>query len=329
MFDWLNFLDSYHIKYVTKGANVAKGNVSVHCPMCGSDDPSEHMTINLDGKGWRCYRNDAHRGKRPARLVQQLLGIPLHQAMSIVGQSVFIPEDFIGAVMAKLRPTAKAALPEVKQPKDFKPLTDKNHSARMFVNYMLDRGFTRGEINRMHQYHGLCYAIAGEQRGRIIFPVEYGGKLQSWTGRTVYPDVELRYKSLSPDPEQSDNPATGPISDFLLWYDQLLDGGDVLVLNEGPFDALKVRTLGRSHRIYATCCFTATPSESQIEMLHDVAPLFKRRVLLLDRGTLAATLKVSTALGSLRFEALSLPRRLKDPGELRDTEDLLDVLGYR
>lgn len=327
-FDWINFLDSYHIKYVTKGANVARGHVSVHCPMCGSDDPSTHMTINLAGKGWRCYRNDNHRGVRPARLVQQLLNIPLHQAMQIVGQSVFIPEDFMGAVLAKLQPAARhTGVSEVPWPREWKPLGDALHSSRLFMRYMIeDRGFTRREVNRMHRYHGMCYATQGKQRGRIIFPVEYQGKLQSWTGRTIYKDEELRYKSLSTDPENEEHPATGPISDFLLWYDSLLDGGNTLVLAEGPFDALKVRTLGRGHGIFATCCFTATPSAGQIEMLHDVAPLFKRRVILLDRGTLAASLKVSAELASLRFEAISLPRYLKDPGELHDTEELLDVL---
>jgi len=325
LFDWMSFLDSYHIHYVTKGANVAKGHVSVHCPMCGSEDPSTHMTINLAGKGWRCYRNDAHRGVRPARLVQQLLNIPLPQAMAIVGQSVFIPEDFIGAVMAKLRPAAKTALPEVRWPREFKPLSDELHSSRLFVRYMMEeRGYSRQQVNRMNRYHGMAYATQGEYRGRIILPVYYSGKLISWTARSIYPDQELRYKTLSPEDE--DNPAAGPISDYLLWYDNLLDGGDVLVLCEGPLDALKVRTLGRGQSVYATCCFTASPSEGQIEMLHDVAPLFKRRVILLDRGTLAATLKVAAELAALRFEALSLPRRFKDPGELKTVDDLLDVL---
>lgn len=326
MFDWQQFLDSYHIRYVTKGANVARGHISVHCPMCGAEDPSEHMTINLAGKGWRCYRNDNHRGVRPARLVAQLLNIPIPQAMIIVGQSVFIPEDFMGAVMSKLRPAAVEAISEVPWPKEFKPLNDDLHSSRIFIRYMLGRGYSIAQINRMHRYHGLCFATQGPQRGRIIFPVEYSGKLQSWTGRTVYPDVELRYKTLSTDPENAEYPATGPISDFLLWHDDLLDGGDCLVLVEGPFDALKVRTLGRGERIFSTCCFTASPSDAQIELLHDVAPLFKRRVLLLDRNTLGKTLKVASELASLRFEARSLPSRFKDPGELEHTDDLLDAL---
>jgi hypothetical protein len=179
----------------------------------------------------------------------------------------------------------------------------------------------------MHERHGLCYATTGRFKGRIIFPIEKDGVLQTYTGRTVYADEDLRYKTLSQDPEKEEHPASGPVSDFLLWHDDIAEGGKVLVLCEGPFDALKVRTLGRGHGIYASCCFTAQPSMLQIEALYDIAPGFERRVLLLDRGTLATTLRTESGLAGLGFRSVFLPERYKDPGELESPQALLRTLG--
>jgi hypothetical protein len=59
----------------------------------------------------------------------------------------------------------------------------------------------------------------------------------TYTGRTIYPDIELRYKTLSYDPELEEIPAVGPISDYLLFYDKLMKNDwdcDVLIYCEGP-----------------------------------------------------------------------------------------------
>lgn len=325
-FDWETFLTSYGVPYVTRGPNVSRGHVSVKCPFCGNDDPSQHLTISLAGNGWYCYRNRDHRGKNPARLIQHLINVTSEQARAIAGQSILIPDDFMGAVLGKLAPPEVPLNKGIKLPREFKPLDPSRHSAKRFVRYLEDRGFSEYEIERMHDRHGLCYATQGSFRGRIIFPIWKDGKLQTYTGRTVYPDVDLRYKTLSQDPEKEESPATGPISDFLLWHDDIADGGECLVLVEGPFDALKVRTLGRAYGVRATCCFTAQPSPMQIEALHDIAPRYKRRVLLLDRGTLATTLRTESGLAGLGFRSVFLPERYKDPGELQRPRDLMGVL---
>lgn len=326
--DWQSFLDSYNVHYVTKGANVARGHVSVKCPFCGSDDPSEHMTIHLGGNGWRCYRQHAHRGVKPQRLVAALLGVTYGEADRICGGSIFIPEDFLGAVRDKLAPAPEARRSRLHLPRDFRPLDESKPSARPFVNYLLDRGFTRKEIGRMNERHGLCYAVQGPYRGRVIFPVWHMGELQTWTARAISPDTELRYKTLSVTENDYDEaPAHGAINDYLLWFDDLVDGGDALCLVEGPFDALKVRTLGRAHGIFATCCFTAQPSASQMDLLYDLVDLFRHRYLLLDEGTLGTTLRVAQDLAALRIKPVYLPKHLKDPGELGEPEDLLKILG--
>jgi hypothetical protein len=264
------------------------------------------------------------------RLVQYVLGVSREQALRVVGQGTFLPDDFLAAVHEKMgigQPEEREA-PSLRVPKEFKPLSDKLHSAAPFYRYMIeDRGFTRSQVNSMFDYHDLMYATRGRMRGRVIFPVYFQGKLQTWTGRAIDRDVELRYRTLSTDPELEVEPANGPINDFLLWYDDLMQyGGETLLLVEGPFDALKVTTLGRRFGIEGTCCFTAQPSASQMDYLYDVAPKFKRCFVLLDQGTLAASLKTTSAISQLGFKPLMLPASLKDPGELHHSRQLLDLL---
>src|ERR1700678_739755 len=102
MFDWVAFLSSRNIHYETRGPNVAHGNVTVHCPFCGPADSSTHMSISIEGHGWRCWRNHSHKGKNPVRLVQAILGCSWEVANATVGNSSYIPSDFLSNVNAKL-----------------------------------------------------------------------------------------------------------------------------------------------------------------------------------------------------------------------------------
>jgi hypothetical protein len=331
-FEWLPFLDSHRIHYVTTGPNVSRGHVAVHCPFCGSADKSQHMSINLQGKGWRCFRNrDQHKGVSPVYLVQALLNTTLDRAKAIVGDAVFIPDDWMNAVMNKMNPQGVAVRKHKKLvlPDEFKRLQEKP-SARHFINYLTGptRKFTKREVLLMTDQYDLHYAVAGPMKGRIIFPVYYEDELVTWTGRSIYPDAFLRYKTLSTDPEVEEHPALGPINDYLLWYDDLVNDSkptDRLILCEGPFDALKVNVLGRRHGIKATCFFTASPSVAQIDTLHTLIDRFAQCFLLLDRGTLGTALRVQGALSSLRLPYLTLPNNIKDPG-LLDACGLLSII---
>src|SRR6516162_5304184 len=105
MFSWEHFLDSRGIPYQTSGRNVARGNIVLHCPFCGSADESFHMEISVTGKGWRCFRRPGeHKGRNPTRLVQAILGCSFHNAALITGQSVYLPGDFMERVKAQLTP---------------------------------------------------------------------------------------------------------------------------------------------------------------------------------------------------------------------------------
>jgi hypothetical protein len=329
-FNWTSFLDSHHIYYATSGANVSRGRIAVKCPFCGSADPSQHMSISLKHGGYHCWRNDNHDGKDPKWLVRALIGCSVERAQQIVGEAVFIPGDLLGAVHALIAPQQTTVRKPITLPEDFKRFDDGLPSARRFVDYLRskDRGFTLKQIERFTRRYGLRYATSGKFKGRIIFPVKFEGKLMTYTGRTIYKDVELRYKTLSYDPELEEVPAVGPISDYLLFYDQLIDNKadcDTLIYCEGPFDALKVNVIGRPHGIAATCFFTASPSQAQIDLAGDLVKVYKKRYLMLDQGTLAVALRTQIDMSTLINRVLTLPKRYKDPGML-DEQGLLDII---
>lgn len=318
-FDWLPTLDHYNVPYSLKGKNVSKGNFVVHCPFCGNADQGQHMSVALKGRGWRCFRHPDHRGQHPGRLLAALIGCSLAQAHRIVGDSVFIPVDFLGAVDAALSAPSAAMPNPIRLPPEFREFGEQP-SAKPYINYLRSRGFSYDEIMAMPRRYGIRYASRGPYGGRIIFLVRQGREICSWTGRAIGKS-NLRYKSLSPDQakaEQEGLPAAlGPISDYLLFHNLLnKTSADTLYLVEGPFDALKVNVLGRDLGAIATCCFTAAPSQMQIAKLYEIFPRFKRKVLLLDNGTIATSLRVASLFSGTGLEIGVLPQDIKDPGDL-------------
>lgn len=331
MFDWTRFLDQHSIDYVTQGPNVARGNVNVRCPFCGSEDQSHHLGISLNGQGWGCWRRPDHRGKSPIRLVRALIGCSVEQARRIVGGSTFIPDDFLAQVQSAVgREDGEApSVGSLEMPPEFRPFKDLP-SARLFVNYLRQRNFTDKQIFNLTTDYGLRYCTQGPYKGRVIFPVRFEKRLVCWTGRTVYPSVTIRYKTLSDDPEKAAldgmSPAIAPLNHFLLWYDDLLHAdADTIYLVEGPFDALKVRVLGRREGITATCLFTAHETQEQAALLHELLPRFRNKFVMLDRAMFVGSVRIASSLVGLGVSPKMLPDRVKDPGELRTVDELLAI----
>lgn len=332
VFDWERFFDQNGIPYAATGTNVSRGNVAIHCPFCGSSDEGQHMSVNLHGKGWRCFRRPDHRGKGSARLVQALLGCTWERAKYLVGEAVYIPEDFNAQVHKLLAPPPPPIARKLKLPGHFKTIAER-WSARPFLNYLTgpDRNFTMQQALRLTERYGMRYATQGAYKRRVVFPIHFEGKLVSWTGRAIDKGTEIRYKTLSDDPERAEREgegqALGPITDYLLWYDDALEAdADTLVICEGPFDACKVDVLGRREGIVASCVFTSRPTNRQVELLHTLLPRFKHKLLLLDRGTLPTMLRVQSELTGLGLQLAELPRSLKDPGEFKSRKQLVEFV---
>lgn len=317
---WIEFFERHSIPYVESGPNVSQGNVAIACPFC-LDDPSHHMSVAINGAGWRCFRNKEHRGKNPVRLVQALLKCSHEQAQQLSGMRA-IPTDFLGYVRSKLNQSNQnqsSQRRELKLLSEFKPFSETKPSCRPFLAHMRSKKRGFDDINFINE-HGLRYCTNGPFRYRIIFPIEHEHTLVTWTGRAIN-NAFLRYKTLSPDADKAREErlprAVGKISSYLFEFDYCMEAdADTIYLCEGPFDALKMIALGRRHGVVATCFFTAGPSDEQILLLHTLLPKFKRRMLLLDRGTLPAALKFSADLRALNVGITHIPQEFKDPGEL-------------
>jgi len=310
--DWPDLLDRARIPFVTAGANVSRGYIAVACPFCGPADPSQHMALRLGTRFWRCWRNPAHKGGDPVKLLAALLRCSYATAAELVGEDAPPPDDLLGTVTALLRPPERERVAALAPPQ-WRPLDDQP-SARWFVAYLQRRGFSPVIIWSLTARYGLRYCTAGQFAGRLIFPVEEDGQLRGWTGRSIYARERVRYLS------------HGPLHRYLLWQDQLgASEADTLVLCEGPFDALKIAVLGQG-RIAATCCFTAAPSAGQISRLASLAGRFRHRVLLLDRDAAPAILRSLQQLDLLGFRAAWLPHNIKDPGELNSPAQLVAIL---
>jgi hypothetical protein len=216
----------------------------------------------------------------------------------------------------------------LKMPKEFLPIKD-TVSAKHFRAYLRERRYSYEQIDRMTKEYGIRYCKRGPFSGRIIFPIFYEGKLVTWTGRTIFISETLRYKTLTVDADRANvlglEPAAGNISEFLLWYDDLMgDDCEAIYIVEGPFDALRIRSLGRKLGITATCFFTSAPSKTQTELFYDLLPKYKKRYLLLDEGTIAKSMRIEAGLGDWvmgqGIDIVYLPPGIKDPGELTKKE---------
>ena len=327
-FDFITFLSNRGISYVTAGPNLPRSDIcAIRCPWC-TDDPSQHLSISP--KGWYlCRRNRSHKGKNPARLVQALIGCSAETARAITGQDhTNIPENSMARVRERLRPPAPPIKRILKMPAEFRKFRDVP-SARPFIAYLERRGFGHDTILNLTDNWDIRYAVTGPFHHRIVFPIIVNGDLVTWTARTISADNPVRYKTMTTDPERAQQlglkPASRPINDYLLWQDHLAYGGGTIVLCEGPFVCLKINVVGMRHGIVSTCFFTNSPSNAQIDILHEVLPKFRRRILLLDQGTLSISLRVTATLREFSVHLGRLPDNVKDPGDLSERE-LMDII---
>jgi len=316
--DWERILTARGVYYATSGRNVSRRNIAVHCPFCGPRDPSEHMSISLEGHGWHCLRDSAHRGRSPARLIAALLQCSPAEAVRIAGTR-YLPGDFLsrvrGAVTESEGEEDNNDTPQsLSLPPEFRPLDDSRVTAEPFRAYLRRRGYA-DEIPFLTSRFDIHYCARGNFAGRVIFPIYARGTLVTWTGRAISRHTELRYMTLGA--RRGDSPrAVGPITNYLLWHDEIThSGASVLYLVEGPFDALRVRVLG-GRGVAATCLFTAGITPQQEILVADLAPRFERRYIMFDEGALVSAMRVQSRLAGLGFGIREVPRDVKDPGEL-------------
>jgi hypothetical protein len=299
--DWVAFLEAQGVEYTTAGPNTRRGQLSIKCPWCGADDPSEHLSIALNKDAYGCWRNAQHAGRKPYPLVAALLGCSFTQAKLIVQQfSTPDPESLEAAMEALGGATVPVQQPKLPQglPTAFKAIKPMGLTGR-FWRYLARRGFD--DVGRLVEQYGLLCAQTGEMKDRVILPLYSGGKLIGWTGRAIQRTVDApRYLSSSPEVKQ------------IIFNEDELTGGERLLITEGPFDALKVDFYGRP-RIRATCLFGVNPTLPQISILRGISRRY-RTAILFDHDAYEQAMALRDYLPNVGIEML--PHNVKDPGML-------------
>lgn len=184
MIDLRSLFSKHRVPWTDVGPNTSRGNISIPCPLC-RNDPSFHMAVSEDGKGWYCWRNSRHHGGS------------LHYLFHLL----HIPTDIL--------PQQRGASEYVEQPGlDISAWAgfDSAAFAQEPIDYLEYRGFS-SPANVCAKF-GLRYAPIGKWAGRLIVPLTIG-----WTARAIYPNIEPRYLSHT---DETGIFASGRVSDVIL-----------------------------------------------------------------------------------------------------------------
>jgi hypothetical protein len=304
--NWRNVLTQNRIEFVERGPNVKRGELNIQCPFCGSADPSHHMGLSQETGWWACWRNRDHRGKSPVRLLQRLLGCTYERARELCGfDAEYVdPDEFQSAIArfmgrVKEEPVKAAAL--LTMPKEFAPIEELPMMVRdRMLDYLHARRFTLRDRDpeRLCEDYSLHGAYKGDYAHRIILPYYQGQQLVAWTGRAITSTAQVRYKDI-------------PVVDAAVQvrhtfynYNALLDPQTrVLVVCEGPFDALKLDFYLREHGVRAVAISTNSLSHVQESVLREHAPRFSRVCLMLDQATelgVVDSMRMARSLSDIR-----------------------------
>lgn len=326
-FDWISFLKQHRIPYVTEGPNFSKKmRCNVRCPFCGDADPSEHMGV-ADAGWWGCLRNGAHRGRSPHVLIQKLLGCSIEEAKRLAGteEKLTPTTDELAKSFEALK--RMSGIASVSTPRkleflpEFKPLMNDSPFAGAFISYLLERGFREPQIRWLAKNYHLHYATRGPYAYRLIVPVyDRYGTLLTWTGRSIQPDAAVRYKTLrvGGDPDWKGPVALAADKETVLGLPVLYAALNpkVLVLVEGPFDALKISAFGWALGVYGAALFGLNVSPSQVSEVLELSRRYTKVFLLLDRGAELHRLRLASLLATASPEIISVGDAYDDPGDM-------------
>ena len=178
---------------------------------------------------------------------------------------------------------------------EFKALEDRG-MGRRFVDYLEQRHYRGTQLLGLIDAYRLKYSTSGKYANRLIIPVYTDEGLMSWTGRSIGDDA-VRYKSHSGNDYWPDDPPPfWNIHDLLFnEHDLTTKIGDVLVVAEGPFDAMRLDWLGYP-QVRGTCFFGKSVSNTQANKLNAIGRLYKRKWVLLDEDAKMDALRVQSQL---------------------------------
>ena len=322
MIDWLRILDQGGVDYVLGPArNVRHHHVGINCPRCAGDT-KYHFSIDLEtGKIRGCWRDQNH-WMGPIELVAELTHSSLSVAHQILvdGDRVMMEDCSPRRLQADLEmldaeDEEKAELAKIEWPSGFKKFHQAERRAVPFYEYLFRRGFINPDA--VAECYGLRWCDSGEWGPRIGFPLYDGLRMVGWTARAITKRARAKYKTYP----------SGEGVRHLVW-DPVGDPDWLLVICEGPFDALKIDWYADERPVRALAMLGLQAGAAKGAALVRAADGAREVVLLLDRGAEAQALELQAALGPLRPRIAGLPRGIKDPGDLSRVavERLLDGL---
>lgn len=308
--------------------SAGKTEILTRCPLCGSSDRSQHLSISLLGKGWRCLRNPAqHKGRSYSKLLSYLINVPIERAREMLGEravaSIPDADQFASSWRKQLGMDKVQVVEQLEFPKEIKPLKATSKRSDAFWGYLFDRGYSWEQAVWAVTNYDLHYALSGRYSYRITLPIySPQNQLMTWTSRAIDSDADIRYMTLS----SAD--AVKPPGELLLGLPLLFNPrikARCLIVCEGPFDAIAVTTLGYRLGIWGTCIFGLELSEAQADLLSELDSRFDQMRLMLDASALLRVLRMRELLPQ-RCKSLAIPSGFKDPGEFIKRKEGADFI---
>jgi len=307
-FDWLRFLETQGVEYrLGPAENIRRNHVGISCPHCPQDNKF-HFGIDLDtGRVRGCWRDDDH-WLSPAALICSLSHVDFAEAKRILTEGDYYassttPEALLAQLKELDKPVEPPAFPSIKMSASFQRFHMKpSRKERRYHQYLEERGYQNPE--RLGRSYGLRWCPHGEFSGRIIFPIWVDGKLVGWTARAVG-RAKPKYKAMPP----------GDAMQRLLWESRSVRDGDVLVVVEGPFDALRVSYAVDDYAV-AVALLTNQAGPQKLDRILKLSKRATRTVVLLDTGAEPQALQLARDLAVVAPELVFPPSGVKDPGDM-------------
>ena len=314
MIDLEQLLHDRGIDYVAEGRNVRRGWLGICCPWCGEEDKSYHLGLDPATGRYACWRNHTHCGGTPHGLLMKLLGCPWEAVNSLLneGERSQLYERVTQSLSEK-KEIASNVLSNPSCPREpgLEPISIDNPMHARFVAYLVKRGYKIDDIPALVDEYGLRCALYGRFTNRVVFPINEDMVRLGWVGRAI-DDAKLRYLSLP-----------GAATKRTIWrYDWAKDGGDLLWVCEGPFDAMRMDYMSPNLQHAATCIFGLLYTPEQLAKLYELCGVWKEVRVLFDSDAVGMTMAMNLVrrLGQPNVWFKMLPNGVHDPAELSEEQ---------
>ncbi len=299
--NWRALFDEIRIQWRDRGPNTSKGNISVCCPWCGND-PSFHLSVAEAREAYYCYRDPNRHSGRSAISLLIALGVPradtarlLNRHSTLLLQEESIPRDKAAEASSVARSWAH-----------FVPA----HTLDKAASYIKARGFPN--VEKFCRQFDIRVAEEGTWANRVLIPYYHEGRLDTWTGRALYPHMVPKYLM-----HQNAH-------DMGLVYipSKLSYPSRKLILVEGQFDALKLAyALPEDEYLVVALGGLFLNASKLLRIIDVLGSRCGHALLALDKGVPLTTVQpIRSELASyLRIAYIgraTLPSHAKDPADL-------------